>query len=123
MKFDSGKSDKNFRTMEIVCEISGSRRHVVETFALLGSHIVYVGSCLPTFRDSFSVSSSRIKPGPRRGKVSSKYLCISVVNSALREDLCTFLRSPLTKLFTYLRGRKMFHARAAGTSGTRRKLG
>jgi hypothetical protein len=42
-------------------EISGFRRGVVEVFALLGYCAAYVGSYLPTFRDSLSVPSSRVK--------------------------------------------------------------
>jgi len=40
-------------------EIWGLRRGVVEAFALLGCYAAYVGSCLPTFRDSLSIPSSR----------------------------------------------------------------
>jgi len=44
-----------------ICEISVCRHGVFEAFAVLGCYTAYVGSCLPTFRDSLSVPYPKIK--------------------------------------------------------------
>ena len=44
-----------------LCEISGFRRGVVEALYFLGCYAAYVGGRLPTFRDSLSAPSLRVK--------------------------------------------------------------
>jgi hypothetical protein len=43
------------------CKISGFCHVVGEVWALWGCYVAYVGSCLPTFRESLLVSSSTAK--------------------------------------------------------------
>ena len=44
-----------------MCETTGFCRGVVDTVALLGCYTTYIGSRLPTFRDSLSVQSSSVE--------------------------------------------------------------
>ena len=47
--------------VKLICETSVFRRSVFEAFALLGCFAAYVGSYLPTRRDTLSTPYSRIK--------------------------------------------------------------
>lgn len=44
-----------------ICKFSGFRRGVGEVFALVCCYVACIYSCLPTFRDTQSVPSSRVK--------------------------------------------------------------
>ena len=57
----SGMYNLGLVTQCTVCETTGFHRGVVDTVALLGCYITYIGSRLPTFRESLSVQSSSVK--------------------------------------------------------------
>jgi hypothetical protein len=42
---------------KLIFVISGLRHGIDEIFALLGCYAVYIGTCVPTFRDNLSVTS------------------------------------------------------------------
>jgi hypothetical protein len=53
------------------CEVSGFHRATCEVLALPGFYSAYVGSCLPTFRDSLTVPFSKVKSGILQGVVGN----------------------------------------------------
>jgi len=48
----------------MTCEIAGSCRCVYEVLALTGCCVTYAGRCVPTFRDSLSVSHLQVSSTP-----------------------------------------------------------
>ena len=57
----SGMYNFGIVTQCTVCETTGFRRGVVDTVALLGCYITYIGSGLSTFRDSIPFQTSSVK--------------------------------------------------------------